>query len=476
MKEKTILLPEETETRRRRSARRWRRFLTAYSAVFLLLGAAGCFVLYRYSAAYEASLPEHVMDDFIASTSPEEWEEYICRGAERAVSEFEDGAALVTEYYDAAVRGRELSYRRDGQASGSDKTVYVVRGGGLDLCAVTLVPVGHNAAGFGRQLWQVGDVSSRLTLDKLESVAVEIDAPWDETVYLNGIAVDSGYLTGQGVSVPGLTELESRFAVQPTFARYRIERMYGEITVTDAAGRTLSPERDETPGTIRYVVDEETRYSFTVRAPETVTVTVNGAALRRSDAARADYGVLSGLEAYTAGQEYLTLTYAFDGLYTRPEITACASDGRELTPLMNEKGEMIFFPPRDDALAAEAGHWAEEFFTKYLNYTRCAYDVSRQQILLNAILPGTDLYAAVRDSRDAMIWASATEATFDELTFDDFFPVGEGCFTCTIRYKGSFAATTWHESYTYDMEKTYELSFVRIGERWYAAAMSAVSG
>ena len=276
--------------------------------------------------------------------------------------------------------------------------------------------------------------------------------------------------------VHGWTELESRFAVQPSFVRYRVENMYGDITVTDDSCRTLAPERDEQNGVIRYVGRQEELYSFTVRAPETVTVTVNGAQLLPSDAAREEYGVLSGLDAYTHGQAYKTLTYSFDGLYSLPEITAVSAEGKSLTPLVNEKGELFFFPAQDDALAAEVQHWAEEFFDRYINYTGKAYNGGRHEALMARILPGTSLYSYIRDSKDAMIWASATEVHYDELTFTDFCPVSGDCFTCTIRYKGDFAATAWHESYTYEMQNAYELSFVRVDDVWYAAAMSAVAG
>ena len=75
-----------------------------------------------------------------------------------------------------------------------------------------------------------------------------------------------------------------------------------------------------------------------------------------------------------------------------------------------------------------------------------------------------------------MIWASATEVHYDELEFTNFCPVGDSCFTCTIRYKADFQATTWHERYSYDLQNAYELAFVLHNGVWYAAAMSAAAG
>ena len=206
-----------------------------------------------------------------------------------------------------------------------------------------------------------------------------------------------------------------------------------------------------------------------------MTVNVSGAVLTADEAVRSEAGILAGLDAYTGATGYRTLTWTFSGLYTRPEISA-ETNGRTLTPLINEKGEFLFFPAQNDALAAQVQPAAEQFFASYMAYSGKAYNTGRHRALLGRILPGTELYSYVRDSRDAMIWASATEVHYDELTFADFFPVSADCFTCTIRYKADFAATSWYESYTYDLQNAYEMAFVRSGGRWYAAAMSVVAG
>ncbi|MBO6040147.1 MAG: hypothetical protein J6P58_02965, partial [Oscillospiraceae bacterium] len=195
----------------RRSRRNWRLFLAVYSVIFLLAGAAGCWVLYRYAASYEASIPEHVMDDFMVSTPEDRWYEIIRSDIRLPESEFEDTAAIFDAYYDTAVRGRRLSYRKKPDEYTSSSPVYTVRGGGMDLAVVRLVPEGRGAAGFGRELWRVGETRGVLALDHLESVTVQIDAPRGDPVYLNGTAVSERYLTGEAAPVPDLTELESRF-------------------------------------------------------------------------------------------------------------------------------------------------------------------------------------------------------------------------------------------------------------------------
>ena len=294
-----------------------------------------------------------------------------------------------------------------------------------------------------------------------------------KTVYINGVAVGERSLTGEDAPAPGMIELEGRFTVPPTFARYRTQ-MYGDIIVTDDKGTALSPNRGE-DGVVRYVAKADELYSFTVRAPELVTVNVSGAVLTPEEAVKTDEGVLAGLGAYTGGAGYRTLTWTFAGLYTVPEITG-EMNGKALTPILNENEELVFYPAQDDALAAQMRATVEQFFNSYVDYTSKAYNATRHHNLLNRILPNTELYSEVQGSRDAMIWASATEVHFDELSFSDFCPVGDNCFTCTIRYKADLAAKSWYRSYTYDLQNAYEMAFVRSGGKWLAAAMNTAAG
>ena len=459
----------------RRSKRRWRIFLWIYSVLFLLLGAAACYTLYRYAEAYENSLPENVMDELMEQQTPEDWLRHARSGAAVSVTEFEDGAALLDEYISASFPGKDISYRKAAGLYSAATPVYSVRCAGVELCTVSLKPVGEKAAGFGRELWQLGEIRSSLSQELWDSVTVEIDAPAGKTLYINGVPVSDAWLTDEKPTPPSLTELESRFSVQPDFERRRVGPLYGEVTVTDENGVTLAPEEIE-GGRVRYTADADSFYSVTIKAPESLQIEIGGALLTVEDAQGGDNGVLSGLESTIGGGVEPRLTYHFGGLYTLPPVTAKTPDGRELTPLMNEKGELWYFPAEDESVKAWAEPYAKDFFDHYIKYSSHAYDEGRYKALLALILPGTELYKYVRDSVDAMIWASATQVHYDELSFANFHAVGENCFTCTIRYKADFSAQAWYERYTYDLQNAYELAFIRQGDFWYAAAMSAVAG
>ena len=140
------------------------------------------------------------------------------------------------------------------------------------------------ASGFGRELWQLGEIRPAFTVDGLESVAVEIDAPAGETVYLNGIPVGDRWLTGGSVPCPELTELESRFAEQPSYVRYRVEPLYGAIAVTDSRGRALAVTGAGEEGVVRCTKQGQT---LRIRVSSGVaSVENNEAIVLVSDAAR----------------------------------------------------------------------------------------------------------------------------------------------------------------------------------------------
>ena len=122
------------------------------------------------------------MDDYMASATEEDWYTCIRRDVALPASDFEDSGAIFDAYYDAAVRGQKLSYWKYMDEYTDATPVYKVRGGGMDLAVVRLVPKGNKAAGFGRELWQIGEVRGVLSLDYLESVTVEIDAPKGDPV------------------------------------------------------------------------------------------------------------------------------------------------------------------------------------------------------------------------------------------------------------------------------------------------------
>ena len=460
-------MPEKEQKRRSR----WRRFLLIYAAVFLLLGAAGCFVLWRYAGAWELSRPERAMDALMEETDPAMWKIFARDGAELDTGGPEDGEALFDAFFERAVSGAGLSYRKTPGVWTEDAPVYTVRGGGADLCTVRLEPAGR--AGFGRTVWQAGAIRSCFRLADLQSVPVFIEAPQGETVFVNGEALPETYLTGETAVPPGLTALESRVDAPPAYARWRVEAMYGEVSVTDRDGRVLSPEILE-DGSLRYVLPPERLYALSVTAPEGARVFFGGAELDAAGAEVFDDPLLAGLEEWAGTPLPRLVRWKLEGLYALHGLRAVGADGAELDAVKLGDGAVRFFPAGDEALQAELEGRVHDFFDWYFAYAGSAYNVYTYNALLNAILPESELYAYVRDSAEGMVWASATEIDYDELRIDHFRPLGENAFTCTLYCRASLTSTSWYETHSYELESSYELAFVLRGWTWYAAAMSVL--
>ena len=458
MEEKKTQIPSDTpesiaapDDAAKRSRRRWRRFLVLYAVVWLLFASLGCAAFYKYLRVYEQALPEHVMDSLMETTAPETWLGYVKASIESESGEFDDAAALYEEYESVLLAGKSFSYRRAPE-SRADAPKFIVRCGGVD-----------------------------------------------EAVYINGIPLTDAQIAETGLALPDMPVIESRFTAAPALTRYRVEKMYGSITVTDASGAEIAPEADAGDGVTRYALPLP-RYSVSITAPSDVTVTLCGAVLTLDDAESSDRGILRGLENYTGDQAFDTVRWSFDGLYSLPDVQATAADGTALSPLVGKNGQLMFFHPNNASLQSAVEDRVRYFFNRYIDYSSRSFqgnlaltreDVENDEIemnpatrasmrryygLLDCIMWTTDLYRYIQESTDAMIWASATSVSYDELTFTDFSFVGANCFVCTVRYKADFTANSWQEQKNYNMQNAYELAFVcPNGGAWYAAAMDAVT-
>ena len=296
----------------KRSRRRWRRFLILYAVVWLLFASLGCAAFYKYLRVYEQALPEHVMDDLMETTAPETWLGYVKASIESESGVFDDTAALYDEYESVLLAGKSFSYRRAPESSAVSPR-FIVRCGGVDVCTVSLTEKPGSDLGFGKHLWQVGEIAPCEALGNLRSTAVEVTALLGETVYINGIALTDAQIAERDIPLSDMPEIESRFTVVPRLTRYRVEKMYGAITVTNAAGDEIAPEPDTGDGVTRYALPLP-RYSVSITAPSDVTVTLCGAVLTPNDAQSSDRGILRGLEYYTGDAAYDTVRWSFDDL------------------------------------------------------------------------------------------------------------------------------------------------------------------
>ena len=488
--------PDKGKSRSSRPGRGWRRFLLIYAAVWLLFAGLGCAAFYKYLRVYEEALPEHVMDDLMESTDRAAWLSYVQTSIEGNIDAFDNAQTVYSEYVSTLLDGHDFSYRRAPEFS-DEAPVFIVRCGSADVCTVTLTAKPDSDLGFDKHLWQVADITPCDALSNLQSTALDITVMTGTNVYVNGTLLTDEQTAETGITFDDMPEIETRFTSVPTRTRYYIEKMYGTVTVTLEDGTELSPV-STSDGTTYYETEQQ-RYSVSISAPEDVTVTLCGAVLTKDDAQSCDRGVLQGVEDFTGDSAYDTVRWSFEDLYSVPDVRAVDKDGTELTPLAGKDGQIFFFHANNDALQRAQENTVQHFLQCYINYTHKSFqgnlDVTREQAyddsiemdetirdsmvryyrLLDCILPWSELYDNVKESTDAMIWASATNVEYNEREFGNFSFVGTNCFVCTASYDAELTAHSWSESNEYNLSNVYELVYVCSNGCWYVASMNALS-
>ena len=451
----------------------WLRFLFIWALILLILGAIGCFVLYRYLEVYEVTRPEPIMDSLITETDVEALIDQARENVHLDLTEFEDPSALYDSYISATDTTRSLSYRLNSSQSTEDSLVYTVRSGPSPLCDVVLVPDG-NSPGFDRHFWQISEIRAANIIERLPSVNVSVSAISGTEVYLNGHLLTDTEITTTQEPITDLTRFESDLVPPLSYTRYEVGPLYGEVTVSDAHGNTVNPDGEVSNGELAYHLFTETQ-SLSIRAPEDMTVLVNGVEVSKNEVVSSSLGVLSGLDLYTQNAACLTNVYRINGLYRTPEVQVFDETGNEVTPVAAAENSFTYFHPGEPETEESMRIVAENYFNAYMDYSSHAFEATRFSNLLTKILPGSSLYEYVFNSREAMYWASGTSTEYNDLRYENFHQISDYCFVCTVIYSADMTATNWYEQYSYALENAYELSFVSENGRWLAAGMDVIT-
>ena len=463
--------PVNPAPRRRRinRAKRFRKRLLIYSAVFLFIGFVGLFVFSRYLSAYEQGRGEHAVSAWMEGKSEEDYRALMLSGPILTLSEFETNDAIINAYFDASCAGKSFSYREAAGVSTAERPVFTIKAGAADVGRLTLRR--GKSVGFGFHSWVVDSAEPYISPYALSSVKIALEVMAGEPYYLNGVAIGEQYITDGDISVSALSPLESRYADKPHLVRYEIPGLYGKLTVTDARGNEI-PATEEN-GMPVYRPGGKGGYGFVITVPAGSTVTVCGTALTDAELTEKGMNPLEGLERFLGeGCSAAQLTYAAFGLFRQPDIQVVPPAGMTVIRSDGENGSIVYTPAPDEALKAQHLDMVKSFFDDNMNYS--AGNNAYLQNLLLKTLYGTELYNYFSNSTAAMIWASDTKISYDYLNFDNFVSRGENCFTCTVSYKASLSSQQWYTTTESQLEDSYILTFVRYMDVWYAAAMSLI--
>lgn len=156
--------------------------LIIYAVVMSLLILAGLFLFWHYIAAYELSLVEGVMDDYLADGLAADVNRDIDRFAASHETVFES-AEEIAGALRSAVENGELSYRKAAGEYTNEEPVFSIRLGKQELGRVYFRSYSGGALDFGFSRWFVH--RTELDLDSF-SRAYTVLAPSEAPVTLNG--------------------------------------------------------------------------------------------------------------------------------------------------------------------------------------------------------------------------------------------------------------------------------------------------
>jgi len=435
--------------------------LLIFSAVILLVMAVGLTVFWKYLESYELSQPEHAVESFLSSVDDDYWREGILSASRIHPTVFEQNPEqeLEEEFYLNAVLGGELDWRRMTSEYTDEVPVYVLRAGEIDFCRLELGEGGD--VGFGFSGWKVTE--ARLLEEFLDrpTLTVEITAPLDSTVTINGVEADESFLHQ---SVQNYEDL------------YRIEGLYHEpeVSVTDRDGGVLEPLQAEN-GVYLYPIPEAESYSFRITAPAGAVVLVDGEDVSERFTPETVIPEVFGEDILDYADDSASMdVYDFEGgFYEPPTVTATDAQGRELSGVQTEDGNYVFAAISDEELEEEHRGRVENFFRAYVDFSANIGNNSTANFykISPLILPDSDLYAHISAAVEPMTWVGGATVTYNTLEIGGFIPHGDDCFTCLVSY--SLTNETYYD--VRELEGVYDLVFVRSNGVWYAASMLEAS-
>lgn len=212
-----------------------KKFHVYVAILFVWLIAVTCAILYGYKkfntflldyeSSFQSSRPELVMAEVFTHFEARDID-YIWQNMPEhpTVSQFESEDAIKT-YMLSMLEGKTLTYVESGEYT-ADRPCYTIEADGYVVGTVALTRVGQKE--YGNPIWALSDISFPVL--PLEGAMITL--PSNSTVYINGIQLDSTYITEElPVDEDELQYVEPYGGSIPGFTSYAISGLYFEPTV-----------------------------------------------------------------------------------------------------------------------------------------------------------------------------------------------------------------------------------------------------
>ncbi len=300
-------------------------FIIAYLVVGGALILFGLNKAWIFAAEYEATVPNHVMDDYIAALNENLWDESIARTIELMPHEYQtdaEVAAVVQEMFSS-----ELSYARTIGGDGTNTLVYAILCDGKAFGQVTLVRDESKAdeVEFGALPWKIE--SETFDFSGLYS-SVKVTVPSQYSVAVNGHVLGEECITERGIHYDVLESYYESYPDLPTKVTYTAEHLLGHLepVIFDEYGNVTV--LDETKDDSQYIppIDNDTWGRLS-----TFAVSFADPYLAYSSYVRDPHSGLAAVEPYLYpnGDLYQRLKLTQDG-YDYAHTTSYRFDGAQL--------------------------------------------------------------------------------------------------------------------------------------------------
>lgn len=215
--------------------------LISFAAVFLVCLAAFLFFVRSYLAEYESAQPYNIVDAAIDTYFNTEDKEPLLEKSGYEVPRFATKTYLV-DYLDETV-GDGLTYYSVSPSDGADMSYSVVFGD-FKIATVDLEKcLDKTPRGFTQYMLK----GIKLTIGA--GNAVNIKAPSDATVFINGTVVTSDYISGDVETTPSCEHMPEGVS-GITYVTYLVNGLFGtpDITARSSAGYSLDVNKVDEKG------------------------------------------------------------------------------------------------------------------------------------------------------------------------------------------------------------------------------------
>jgi hypothetical protein len=447
------------------------KILAVYSGILLAVIAAGLILFWQYAKAYEVSRPDQTANEFLSSRTSDYWKNLIMSSS-ITTTPFEDSSGVLKKCADM-ISGSTFTARSRSASKDPDRPAYTIRADQTDIAVLTLKR--DRYAGFG--LFRFTMDSVKLLPGFLGEVSVEIDAPENAAVTLNGVPVGRDYITDTAVVYDGLSDLEKSFpeALLPKKNIYRVEHLYAspEAAALDGSGNRLKLTFSDKTKYV-FAEPEEKKYDLTVTVPSDAEVLLNGIKLPADYVTESGaYDLLKGDEAYLTGNAVPSVSvYTVKDLRIRTEsVRAVFSDGTESTGT-DDGNHNYLFGFVTGKMPEDREKRIRDYTGKYLLFSTNlgGKTASNWNNLKPYLLPDGDMYRRMQLSMDGMSWVNSSSAALNSLRIEDYREFGDRCFA--VRLVMNYTAVRGGKSRT--SEAGFDAVFVKNGSQWLVEKMNAV--